>query len=212
MDVTHQITDYKHQIKDYNTDRNIFVRYRRDDTMDVQELQNIMAEYGKIKSIKVIHHQNGGIENRAMICYETEMKGQRAITEINRFKGWKAEKYITNKATRTGNWFEERTNTSSRETETEENYREKTNQSGIKDKRTCYACATKGHKIKDCESKLNIFSTFKENLSSKRTEANNGSIWNCKKHQYKRSTNRTEKNKQWFIFQRKERHKKLSQK
>ena len=33
------------------------------DTMDIQELQNIIVEYGKIKSIKVINHQNGGTEN-----------------------------------------------------------------------------------------------------------------------------------------------------
>ena len=32
--------------------------------MDVQELQNIMADHGKVKSIKVIHHQNGGTKNR----------------------------------------------------------------------------------------------------------------------------------------------------
>ena len=44
--------------------------------MDVQELQNIMAECGKIKSIKVIHHQNGETENRAMKYYETEMEAQ----------------------------------------------------------------------------------------------------------------------------------------
>ena len=34
--------------------------------MDVQKLQNIIAEYGKTKIIKVIRHQNGGTENRAM--------------------------------------------------------------------------------------------------------------------------------------------------
>ena len=135
--------------------------------MDVHELKNIMAEYGKIKSLKVIHHQNGETENRAMICYETEMEAQRAIAEINRYKGWRAETYITNKVTISRNQFKHRTDTSSRETETEENDREKTNQSGIKDERTCYACGTKGHKIKDCESKLNIFITFKENSSSK---------------------------------------------
>ena len=88
--------------------------------MDVKELRNIMAEYGKIKSIKVIHHQNRARENRAMICYETKMEGQRAITEINRYKEWRAEKYVTNKATRTvqGNQFKERTNSSLREKQT----------------------------------------------------------------------------------------------
>ena len=68
-----------------------------------------------------------------MICYETEMEVQRAITEINRYKEWRAGKYITSKARRTENQFKERTNTSSRETEAEENDREKTNQLGIKD-------------------------------------------------------------------------------
>ena len=140
----------EHQIIDSNTDRNIFVRHSRDDAMDVQELQNIMAECGKIKSIKVIHHQNGETENRAMKYYETEMEAQWAITKTNRYKGWKAERYIANKATRTRNQFKETTNKSSRETETEENDKEKTNQTGIKDERTCYACGKKGHKIKDC--------------------------------------------------------------
>ena len=129
----------EHQIKDCNTDRNICVRYSRDDTMDVHELQNIMAECGKIKSVKVIHYQNGGTENRAMVCYETEMEVRRAITEINRYKGQTGEKYIANKATRTiqGDQFNKRTNTSSRQTETEENDGEKTNQSGMKNERTC---------------------------------------------------------------------------
>ena len=50
--------------------------------MDVHELQNIMTEFGKIKNIKGIYHQDVGTENRVMICYETEMEAQRAITEI----------------------------------------------------------------------------------------------------------------------------------
>ena len=70
------------------------------------------------------------------------------------------------KQKKTGNQFKDMTKTISRETETEENYRTKTNQTGTKDERTCYTCGTKGDKIRDCESKLNIFITFKENLSS----------------------------------------------
>ena len=96
--------------------------------MDGKELQNIMAEYGKIKSIKVIHHQNGGTENRAMICHKTEKEGQRAITEIIRYRGYRTEKYLQNKATITENQTKERKNTTTRETETKENDREKTNE------------------------------------------------------------------------------------
>ena len=85
--------------------------------MDVKELQSIMSEYAKIKIKKVIHYQNEGTENKSMICYEIEMEAKRIITEITRYKGWKPEKYIKNKVTRTGNQFKERRNTSSRETE-----------------------------------------------------------------------------------------------
>ena len=87
------------------------------------------------------------------------MKAQRAITEINKYKGWKAEKYILGKYTRTGNQFKGRPNASSRKTETIKNDRKKTNQTGLKNKRTCSACGTKGHKIKDCESKHNLEKT-----------------------------------------------------
>lgn len=62
----------EHQIRSCNTKRNIFVTCNKDDTMDVKELQSIMAEYRKVKSIKVIHYRNGGIERRAKMCYETE--------------------------------------------------------------------------------------------------------------------------------------------
>ena len=123
-----------------------------------------------------------------MICYETEMEAQRAITEINRQKRWRAEKYIVNKTTRTENGFKQRTHTSSKETETEGNDREKTNQTGTKDERTCYAFC-KGHKIKDCASKLIVSITFKENICSqglKRIMKECGTVESIRIKQYKR--------------------------
>ena len=41
----------------------------------------------------------------AIIQYETVMKAQKAIREINKYKGWKTEKYVKNKVTRTENQF-----------------------------------------------------------------------------------------------------------
>ena len=101
--------------------------------------------------------------------------------------------------------------TSSREKETEENGREKINQSGIKDERTCYTCGTKEHKIKDCESKLNIFITFKENLSSeelKRIMEQYGIVKSIKIKKVQTG----QKKQAMVCFSKKERHKKLSQK
>ena len=41
------------EIRDCNADRNIFVRYDEDDTMDLKELRRIIKEYEKIKTIKL---------------------------------------------------------------------------------------------------------------------------------------------------------------
>ena len=77
-----------------------------------------------------------------------------------------SRKVYEKRATRTGNHFKKRTNSGSRERKTEENDREKTNQTGIKDERTCFAWGTKGHKIKDRDSKRNNFITYRENLDT----------------------------------------------
>ena len=69
----------------------------------------------------------------AIIQYETVMKAQKAIREINKYKGWKTDKYVKNKVTRTENQFKQRTKTSTRNTETDENNREKNKQTGIRD-------------------------------------------------------------------------------
>lgn len=42
--------------------------------------------------MKVIKYQTEGTKNRKMVCYETDTETQRAIRELNRCKGWKAEK------------------------------------------------------------------------------------------------------------------------
>ena len=59
--------------------------------MNVKELQSIITEYGKVKSITVIHYRNGEQKTEQRDAMK-EMEVQRAITEINRYKGWKAEK------------------------------------------------------------------------------------------------------------------------
>ena len=50
-----------------------------------------------------------------------------------------SRKVYEKRATRTVNHFKKRTNSGSRERKTEENDREKTNKTGIKDERTCFA-------------------------------------------------------------------------
>ena len=61
-----------------------------------------MEEYGEVKSLKLRFHPNN-TRNEAMICFSTEEEAQLAITEINTYKGWRAELY---KAIRKSRVFE----------------------------------------------------------------------------------------------------------
>ena len=55
-------------------------------------MRGIMEEYEEVKSIKLRFHPNN-TRTEAMICSSTEEEAQLAITEINTYKGWKAELY-----------------------------------------------------------------------------------------------------------------------
>ena len=51
-----------------------------------------MEEYWEVKSLKLRFHLNN-TRNEAMVCFSTEEEAQLAITEINTYKGWRAELY-----------------------------------------------------------------------------------------------------------------------
>ena len=50
-----------------------------------------MEEYGEVKSLKLRFHSNN-TRNEA-ICFSTIKEAKLAITEINIYKGWRAELY-----------------------------------------------------------------------------------------------------------------------
>ena len=55
-------------------------------------MRGIMEEYRELKSLKLRFHLNN-TRNEAMVCFSTEEEAQLAITEINTYKGWRAELY-----------------------------------------------------------------------------------------------------------------------
>lgn len=66
------------EIRDCNADRNIFVRYDEDDTMDLKELRRIIKEYEKIKTIKLfsIKTKEQKTEQRYLIKQKRRLKEQ----------------------------------------------------------------------------------------------------------------------------------------
>ena len=130
---------------------------------------DIMEEYGTIKRLKVrnkIHANN----DKALICFETKEEAQRAIADINQYPGWKASLYYSRyKIQQNQEKSPSDTNNS-----VEKKNRKKT-KSIIKKKNDnnsdeiiviynvdanemeCHACGLKGHKIKECQTKQNIY-------------------------------------------------------
>ena len=82
----------EHKIQKCNKKSNIFLTNSERHKIKEEEMREIMKEYGDVKSIKLRFHPIN-TRNEAMICFSTEEEAQLAITEINTYKGWRAELY-----------------------------------------------------------------------------------------------------------------------
>ena len=82
----------EHKIRKCNKKSNIFVTNSERHIIKEEEMRGIMEDYGEVKSLKLRFHPNN-TRNEAMICFSTEEEAQLAITEINTYKGWRAELY-----------------------------------------------------------------------------------------------------------------------
>ena len=138
-----------------------------------------MEEYGTIKRLKVynnIHTSN----NKALVCFETKEEAQRVIADINRYPEWKALLYHSGHKIQenredgqndTNNLAEEK---NSKKIQTYHQRLENNNEEiiAIHNMDTkeieCHACELKGHKIKECQTKQNIYIVnLKKTLRSK---------------------------------------------
>ena len=59
--------------------------------MKEEEMRGIMEEYGEVKNLKLRYRPNN--TRNEVICFSTKEEAQLAITEINTYKGWRAELY-----------------------------------------------------------------------------------------------------------------------
>ena len=82
----------EHKIQKCNKKSNIFVTNSERCKIKEAKMRGIMEEYGEVKSIKLRFHSNN-TRNKAMICFFTEEEAQLAITDMNTYKGWRAELY-----------------------------------------------------------------------------------------------------------------------
>ena len=140
---------------------------------------NIMEDYGTIKRLNVqnnIHTKN----SRVLICFKTKEEAQKAIADKNQYPGWKASLYYSKHKIQ----------------ENQEEGQSDTNNSAVKKNRKkvqiycqrhddnnegiivihnidpnemrCHAFGLKGHKIKEYQTKQNIYiANLKKTVKSK---------------------------------------------
>ena len=209
-------------IKTYRKQRNIFVTYKERREITKRDITNIMEDYGTIKRFK--SHNNIHTNNKALICFETKEEAQRAIADINQYPGWKASLSYSRHKTQ-----ENREGQSDKNNLTEEKNSKKikTYHQSHKDNNEeiivihnietkemeCHSFGLKYHKIRECQSKQNIYivnlkKRLRSELEIKEEMQQYGNIKSIKdrRDRYGYEIN------QWYITQHKKRQKKQSAK
>ena len=140
----HACDSKHHKIKDCTKGNNIFVTYKKDKCRTEQELRNIMGKYGRVKIMKLKKEEVRGYKN-AMVCFKTKTEAETAFTGLRKCH-WRAEIYNHSSKSGREDW------------KTRDQYNTK-----IK----CYACEGEGHKIKDCNKKVNIWVQYQEYMTER---------------------------------------------
>ena len=148
--------------------RNIFVTYKERREITERDMINIMEEYGTIKRLKV-QNNNHTSNSKALISFETKEEAQRAIADKNQYHGRKASLYYGRHKIQENQ--EESRSDSNNSTEKKNRKKIQTYQQRHDDNNEeiivinnmdanemeCHASGLKDHKIKECQTKQNIY-------------------------------------------------------
>ena len=81
------------EIKNCNSGKNIFIIDRASRRINKEELKYRLAEYGKIKCIKIRQDKYGRLGNVGMVCFETKEEANIAIQDLNGRTRYITKKY-----------------------------------------------------------------------------------------------------------------------
>ena len=81
------------EIKNCNSGKNIFIIDRASRRINKEELKYRLAEYGKIKCIKIRQDKYGRLGNVGMVCFETKEEANIAIQDLNETTRYIAKEY-----------------------------------------------------------------------------------------------------------------------
>ena len=150
----------------YKKKRNIFVTYK--EKITESDMINIIKEYRTLKKLKVQNNINTS-NNKVLICFETKEGAQRATADINQYPGWKVSLHYSRYKiqenqeecqTDTNNLTEEK---NIKKIQTYQEINDDNNKDIIVIPNTdtkvmeCHACGLKSHKIKEYQTKQNIY-------------------------------------------------------
>ena len=91
--ICYECESKNHEIKDCDSEKNIFIIDRASRQIKKEELKYRLEEYGKIKCIKIRQDKYGRLENVGMACFETKEEANIAIQDLNEITRYIAKEY-----------------------------------------------------------------------------------------------------------------------
>ena len=95
----HACGSEKHEIKDCESKRNIYIVDLKRNQIIEHKLRKELEKYGEVKSMRVRQDEHGREGNVGMACFATENQAKLAIIMLNKIKQYIANEYKHKKQT-----------------------------------------------------------------------------------------------------------------
>ena len=143
----------KHEIKDCESKRNIYIVDLKRNQIIEHKLMKELEKYGEVKSMRVRQDKPGRKGNTGMACLATEEQAKLAIKMLKKTKQYVGNEYKHRKQT---------SNLNNNTKEKEKRYKKPVEEKQLQETKTCYACGSKKHLMKSCKKNTNLFATNEE--------------------------------------------------
>ena len=149
----HACGSEKHEIKDCESKRNIYIIDLKRNQIIKHKLRKELEIFREVKSMIVRQDEHWKKGNVGMACFATDDQAKLAIKMLNKTKQSIANEYKHRKQTN---------NLNNSILEKDKRYKKTVEEKQLQKTKTWYVCGSKEHSIKSCKKKTNLFVTNEE--------------------------------------------------
>ena len=149
----HACGSEKHEIKDCESERNIYIIDLKRNQIIEYKLRQELEKYGEVKGMRVRQDKHWRKGNIGIACLATKEQTKLAIKMLNKTKKYVANEYKHMKQTN---------NLSNNIKEKDKRYKKTVEEKQLQETKTWYSYESKKHLMKSCKKNTNLFVTNEE--------------------------------------------------